>query len=215
MSNILNKLKELVNYYQVNRQVGHTTRMLMGATNCRYNTDNNDTKPAIILTHNQQFASDLNNKIGYYSGLKHPTVTAVPFTGNYDRVLKGHHSPLLIDNCLLQMLFNEAATEIEELSVDANRYKQDNITLNHFNKKLQDDLAISLSIKDKLDIQIESLNSRKQQLVNKIDNLVKAKSDLLTYRENESNSKSFLSPLDMLIENKEVKSIDIKIEYHD
>jgi hypothetical protein len=250
MSEILNKLKELVNYYNVNRGVGHTTRMLMGATNTKYAAGEviHDTHTAIILTHNSESAGVLNTKLDYFNGFR-KNIKAIPFSSNYDTVLRGHHYPILLDNCLLQQLFQEAATEIETLSTDANRYKQDNITLEHFNKKLTDDLAISLSIQYKLDERIEKLEAEKKEL---IDTLVKVKNELLTYRENESDKdtsqtinrelltsvrelnekidserrvvdlvgeyktsqKSFLSPLvDMLIENREVKSIEVKIEY--
>ena len=280
MSEILNKLKELVNYYKVNRQVGHTFRMLNGVlSNVKYTTPNNNghetrSGKVVILTHNHDMNRNIKEIVNELSTDEQEVIYISLNSNNYDKVLRRHHAPLLIDNCLLQQLFQEAATEIETLnghcqrlfqdsrvkvetleadlktlSTDANRYKQDNITLEHFNKKLTDDLAISLSIQYKLDERIEKLEAEKKEL---IDTLVKVKNELLTYRENESDKdtsqtinrelltsvrelnekidserrvvdlvgeyktsqKSFLSPLvDMLIENREVKSIEVKIEY--
>jgi hypothetical protein len=318
MSTILNKLKELVNYYNVNRQVGHTFKMINGVlSDTKYTTPYNNevynsNVKSIILTHNTGMARNIKEIVDELSTDKQNIAYLSFNSGNYDQVLKGNHSPLLIDNYLLHQLFHEAAKEIEylkhdnelltnhskevnirvakldtenkSLSTDVNIYKQDNITLNHFNKKLTDDIAISLSIQDKLDERIEKLENEKKELVDTIskmkcvlltlqeeignykvqeeldtysqtvkDTRVKVKNELLTYRENESNKdtsqtinrelltsvrelnekidserrvvdlvgeyktsqKSFLSPLDMLIENKDVKSIEVKIEYKD
>jgi len=189
MSTILNKLKELAAYFNVNRRVGHTTRMLNGAFSI---SKNGYDATCIVLTHSSDFSNYLNK--GTINGNLDKSYTAIPFTSrNYDRVLRGHRSPLLIDNALLQSLFSEAVDELQILSTDVNRYKQDNITLNQFNKKLEDE---------------------KKELAQVI---TKLKCELLDYQEDDvkSTTKSFISPIDILIENKEVKSIEVKIEYHE
>lgn len=240
MSNILNKLKELVNYYNVNRGVGHTTRMLNGVYNdSNLSGDNKpyQSKPTYVLTHSSNFAAELNANILYYRGFRSNNVNAVSYTnGNYDKVLRGIRVPLLIDNCLLHQLFQEAAneieylkhdnelltnhskevniineklrTEIETLSTDANRYKQDNITLNHFNEKLETEKKELSQVITKLKCElltaqeeINDSNARKEPINN-----TRGVSFI-------GQPKSFLSPLDMLIDNKEVKSIEVKIEY--
>ena len=173
MSIILNKLKELVNYYNVNRQIGHTFKMLNGVfSDTKYTTPYNNevyksNEKSIILTHNNDMARNIKEIVDELSTDKQNIAYLSFNSGNYDKVLRGHHSPLLIDNALLHTLFDEAVkeleylkhdndmlknhsrdvniadaklrTEIETLSTDVNRYKQDNITLNQFNKKLEDE----------------------------------------------------------------------------
>ena len=209
MNTILNKLNELVNYYNVNRQVGHTFKMITGVlSDTKYTTPYNNevyksNVKSIILTHNTDMARNIKDRVDELSTDKQNIAYLSFNSGNYDQVLKGNHSPLLIDNCLLQQLFQEAATEIETLSTDVNRYKQDNITLNQFNKKLE---------------------AEKKEMAQVI---TKLKCELLDYQEDDVNKEN----IDLAVINKcppnvakviigtfeqpykSIKSIDLKIEY--
>jgi len=191
MSTILNKLKELSNYYRLTRGVGHTTRMLMGITTANLTTNGvyDVHAPATILTHDGKFADELNKRLEYYCGVR-KNVKAIPFSSNYDKILRGRNTPILLDNALLQQLFDEAVEEIE----------------------------MGKSIQDKLDEKIEKLEREKKELA---ETVVKLKCEfLIDYQEDNVNKEvpqptaSFLSPLDILTENKEVKSVEIKVEYY-
>lgn len=143
MSLISSKLKELVNYFNVNRAVGHTTRMLNGAAPVSFKrfdacAVNNRAKPgAIVLTQNSDMAIDLNKRMQYYGKISED-VRAYCFTNNnYNSILKGHSSPLLFDNALLHNLFNEAVDEIDKLESMNKRYKELNLELIETIEKLK------------------------------------------------------------------------------
>lgn len=106
---IKNKLSNIVMYYDVTRQVGHTSSTLEGA----FNSD------CIFLTHNVEFAKHLEDKyklcchkIQFQSiGSKHALV--------------GHKKPIIFDNSALHMLFKESLDQMvkDELEIRKLRHK--------------------------------------------------------------------------------------------
>jgi hypothetical protein len=94
MSNFIAQLEALFRYFQINRQVGHTTAMLEGAKNV----------PCLVLANNQ--AGKNNLKI---TGLKE-VVTLPEIEGGR---LCGLNRPLLIDNAAMAEILGGALHEIE------------------------------------------------------------------------------------------------------
>lgn len=122
MSLISSKLKELVNYFNVTRAVGHTTRMLNGAAPYIFKrfdactANQRAVQDAIVLTHSSDTAVDFNKRIEYYSRNCKNNAIAYCFTNNnYNSILRGRKVPLLFDNALLHTLFDEASKEIDRL----------------------------------------------------------------------------------------------------
>lgn len=94
MSNFIAQLEALFRYFQINRQVGHTTAMLEGAKNV----------PCLVLANNQAGKHHL--KI---TGLKE-VVTLPEIEGGR---LCGLNRPLLIDNAAMTEILGGALHEIE------------------------------------------------------------------------------------------------------
>lgn len=101
MKDILQKLEMLRNYYEVTRNVGHTTLMKMG-------TDNYD-RPKLVLTITKNHGLDL--------GLKSEETVG----WNNLKGLIGHKEPLAIDDGTMWVILNDLIPYIEELEQD--RYK--------------------------------------------------------------------------------------------
>lgn len=222
MSTILNKLKELVTYYTVNRNVGHTTRMLMGATTAKYDDGNYDVhSPAYILTHDQNMADYIQSKLNYYMGFR-KNIKAIPFTSNnYNSILRGHRKPILIDNALLQQLLQESAQEIEYLEQEYGAVKNDTVTLNHFNKTLEGKVKKLEEENKRIISDNIKLETDKKELC---ETVVKLKCELIDYQEDDVNSENVVTPncppnvAEVIIGTfegpfKQIKSIDLKIEY--
>ena len=189
MSNILGILKELVDYYNVTRGVGHTTRMLNGVwEESDYRKIDSGFNPSattqtVILTHFSMV--DKLKKNIKFSDLSHK-INVLPFPcANYDSVLRGHRSALLIDNSTLHTLFSASANEIESLQI----------------------------IQDKLDIQIEKLNNDKKLLVNRIDKLEKENHLLIEKSKNTPQENSYITMDDISIKGKEIESVEVNIKY--
>ena len=155
MSNIFQKLKELVVYYDVTRQIGHTTQMLNGAYKIVSGGFTTFQNKCLVLTYNQDMADYLNN------GLKVPyekAYEAVPFTDtNCQYVLRGKKYPILFDNALLHILFKESANRMEELSIENLKLKSDITNLKKENKQLGDDV-----------ISLKSENYNKYDIIKKL-----------------------------------------------
>ena len=83
--NVKKVLEEILTYYTVNRQVGHTHAMLEGARN----TD------CIVIAHNQAAAHRFIRK----------GVNAISIGGI--SALRGCNRPIVFDNATLYVLFNE------------------------------------------------------------------------------------------------------------
>lgn len=122
MSLISSKLKELVNYFNANRAVGHTTRMLNGAAPSLFRrfdaceSNQRAKNDVIVLTQSSESAYDLTKRLDYYGYPAKYKPSACCFTNNnYNSILRGRNAPLLFDNALLHTLFSEAANEIDRL----------------------------------------------------------------------------------------------------
>jgi len=116
---ILDKLKFIVSYYNFNRQVGHTFRMLNGvlSDSYKYTSPMEDgvqktDKPnkCLILAHNTTSAEYINDLIKKCGNTTKDNVRAISFTENS---LRGHSSQILIDNALLFVLFSDCINAIE------------------------------------------------------------------------------------------------------
>lgn len=95
-SNIEGILCSILNYLEANRQVGHTTMMLEGATNH---------PNGIVLTHTNEMAREL--------GKKYPDNVFVSMRSITSGGLCGRHSPLAVDNATLHLILGEALGEIQ------------------------------------------------------------------------------------------------------
>lgn len=103
--NILKTLKILKNYYEQNRQRGHTTLMVNGL---------NTAGEKCVLVHSSAMSSLINK-------MAHNEITSIVLTsGNLEHKLNQTNlAPLAIDNAALWVLIYESIKEIERL-MDAN-----------------------------------------------------------------------------------------------
>jgi hypothetical protein len=97
--NARKKLREIRQYLEMTRQVGHTTGMLEGA---------NYTANALVLTHSMKMGEEIKKMLGSPSSV---TVQSI----HSEAMLRGFRKPLFIDNAALWLLFNEAEAEFETL----------------------------------------------------------------------------------------------------
>lgn len=115
-TNIKQDLKNLVNYYEHNRQVGHTELMLNGVVN---------TDKSIVLSHSFAYCKCIDKRIG-----RKNFTNDITMYGSTE-YLVAHDEPLAIDNAMLHMLFSAALKEIESLEKKIEdrdiHYQQDNI----------------------------------------------------------------------------------------
>jgi hypothetical protein len=105
---IKEKLQEIVQYFGVNRQVGHTTTMLHG-------TLKND-EPVIIIAHNQTGVNHIKN-------ITKKTDKVVSLE-SLNSSLKGQRSPLVFDNAALHLLLMDSLGEISSLELDVREEKE-------------------------------------------------------------------------------------------
>ena len=98
--NILDKLREIVAYYEATRQVGHTTLMKMGIEN---------QPDSVLLAHNMDSGNRIVDRIK-----PKPKVVSLNSLHN----LRGMKKPMAIDNGALQFILAEAADEIHELQIE-------------------------------------------------------------------------------------------------
>jgi chemotaxis protein CheY-P-specific phosphatase CheC len=104
--NIKEKLKQLAHYYDVTRQVGHTTLMLEGAKN---------TKDCIVVTHNQV----MGESVQQMANQKVKTVSL-----SSPNLLRGFKKPIVFDNCALYVLFLESVREMDRLEEENKKLKK-------------------------------------------------------------------------------------------
>jgi Trk K+ transport system NAD-binding subunit len=83
---IRSALLEIITYYVVNRQRGHSTAMLNGAKNC----------DCIVIAHNEHHARRLKQL-----GARH--VISI----NSLHKLRGHNKPIVFDNAALHMILED------------------------------------------------------------------------------------------------------------
>lgn len=95
--------EELVNYFSVVRQVGHTTRMIEGV-------DSN----SIIVAHGMNWANQLVSK----TGARCFTLSSV---ANGD--LRGYNNPLVLDNAATLILLSDLLSDIKRLENEVVKYK--------------------------------------------------------------------------------------------
>lgn len=95
--NMIKVATELVQYYRLTRQVGHTTAMLNGAKNA---------VRTIILAHDMNFATFLAKQC--------PNVVPISLGGIMK--LRGRRKPLLIDNAAMAQILDGLLKEISELN---------------------------------------------------------------------------------------------------
>lgn len=95
--NIVRIAIELIRYYDVTRQVGHTMAMLDGAKN---------TKGVIVVAHTMNHATDLAKQC--------PSATPVGLDGS-EKKLKGRREPLLLDNSAVIWVLDGLLKEIFSL----------------------------------------------------------------------------------------------------
>ena len=112
MSQILDKLKDVVAYYSTVRQVGHTTMMVEGVI--EHLLDSKHDKPVIMIGTGQQ---------GRLFREFCPKADQVSWSGNLNG-LRGRRQPLAWDNCAIMMMASEAAQEIEKLQEEVTRLKR-------------------------------------------------------------------------------------------
>ena len=93
---ILEKLKEIVTYYNSTRQTGHTTTMLIGGVYAG--------EKCLIVTHSDMMGIELQRM----TEQKLNTISI-----NSPTFLRGYNKPLLFDNEALIVLFKKAIDEIE------------------------------------------------------------------------------------------------------
>lgn len=106
--NALEKLRTILDYYNLTRQVGHTTGMLEGA---------NYTDGALILTHNMVMAEELKKNLGSPSSVTLQSIHS-------DSMLRGMKKPLFVDNAAWQVLLSEAFNEIAQINNENTRLKK-------------------------------------------------------------------------------------------
>ena len=101
MMKIKEKLKAIRDYYDMTRQVGHTSLMKEGVVN-------SDKK--LVLVHKQLdhlFGCDKKDQVSWH---------------NLDKLI-GQNKPLVIDNGIMWLMLNEALEEIEKLEEDSRKLK--------------------------------------------------------------------------------------------
>ncbi len=91
---VIDKINTILNYYNINRQVGHTTKMLDGV--------DSDT---IVITHNMHMSNII----------KRNKNTKIASINNLD-ALRGYNLPIVFDNAAIQVLLEEARKEIVRLT---------------------------------------------------------------------------------------------------
>ena len=96
---IYDKVKDILRYYDVNRQCGHTTAMLEGARSVK----------SIIITHNQRFADQLKEKDP--DNIEAMSIESVDH-------LMGRNDPIIFDNAAIFALLNEVDKELNRLQSD-------------------------------------------------------------------------------------------------
>jgi hypothetical protein len=105
---IKEKLQEIVQYFGVNRQVGHTTTMLHGTLD--------NTEPVVIIAHNQTGVNHIKN-------ITKKTDKVVSLE-SLNSSLKGHRSPLVFDNAALHLLLLDSLGEISSLELNVREEKE-------------------------------------------------------------------------------------------
>lgn len=114
MSNIKDTLRSIASYYEVNRQVGHTTAVVSGAIN---------TKDTVIIAHNHQSAKDLEKKHSTY-GTDGKSIAI----SSFDSQMRGRRVPITFDNATIHFLCLDALREIENVEGRNNRLAVINTT---------------------------------------------------------------------------------------
>ena len=90
----LQTVEAIIEYYARTRSAGHTTAMIEGAKN---------TEGAIVIVNDAYQAVVINKTLH--------KVKAIPATGDIDILLRGRHSPLLIDHYVITRLFSMLSLE--------------------------------------------------------------------------------------------------------
>jgi hypothetical protein len=96
---IRDQLNEIKTYYEMTRQVGHTTGMLNGVKQSNH---------GIVLVPNMGCVDVIKQKLPYPSKITFVSI-------NSKHGLRGANLPLFIDNGTLWVLFSKAVEEIDRL----------------------------------------------------------------------------------------------------
>ena len=95
MKDIKNTLYNLLHYYDVTRQRGHTTLMMEGAKD----------KDCLLFCHTIAMGERLKKQ---YRNKKATVITP----GNIDRILRGNNRPIAIDNAVMYTILSDSLAEI-------------------------------------------------------------------------------------------------------
>jgi len=116
-SKILNKFRELSWYYNVTRQIGHTSLLLKGCVNTK--------NPAYIVSEYKHLASALEHATG------NPCIQGISLSELMDTK---NYCPIVLDNSILDTLFTEGYQYIEyledkltKLKIENERLKRENL----------------------------------------------------------------------------------------
>ena len=108
MKTLTDKLSEIINYYKINRCVGHTTAAVKGVQNV----------DSYLITHNYESGTTLTDNF--------PRIKTLSINQLYS--LRGSNKPIVFDNATLQVLLEQCLNTIkdeEKLNIELDRKIQD------------------------------------------------------------------------------------------